>query len=166
METKVTLVVAPLNGGKTSCLEHLIDKAHEKGLTCGGVLALANPGKTWYRLKDLCSSQSKLALSAESELGPGRIGRFSIDAEAFAWANAILEQSLETNSMVVFDEIGKLELAEGGLAPSFRKALAQDQVIILAAVRDVHVESVVEHFGLAAYRLTLLQVQKEERTNE
>ena len=95
-----------------------------------------------------------------------RIGRFSIDAEGFAWANALIEKSLGKSDVVVFDEIGRLELNEGGLAPSFRKALARKQVSILAAVRDVHVEEVVRHFGLEASELNLVQVNKDDIENE
>lgn len=166
MQPRLTLVVAPLNGGKTTHLVKLIDAAERDGLVVSGVLALANPEKTWYRLKDLSTTESRLALSEKQELGKGRIGRFFIDDEAFAWANALIERSLATADVVVFDEIGKLETQEHGLAPSFHKALAQERAIILAAVRDAHVEVVMNHFGLEASALTLVQVKKEDGTNE
>ena len=162
----MTLVVAPQNGGKTTHLVKLIDEAKRNSLVVSGVHALANPEKTWYRLKDLSTTESRLALSEKQELGKDRIGRFFINDEAFAWANALIEQSLETADVVVFDEIGKLETQEHGLAPSFRKALAQDRATILAAVRDVHVKVVMKHFGLESSALTLLQVKKEDGTNE
>jgi len=166
VQPRLTLVVAPLNGGKTTHLVKLIDAAERDGLVVSGVLALANPEKTWYRLKDLSTTESRLALSEKQGLGKDRIGRFFINDEAFAWANALIEQSLETADVVVFDEIGKLETQEHGLAPSFHKALAQDRAIILAAVRDAHVEVVMNHFGLEASALTLVQVKKEDGTNE
>ena len=166
MQPRLTLVVAPLNGGKTTHLVKLIDAVQRDGLVVSGVLALANPEKTWYRLKDLSTAESRLALSEMQALGEGRIGRFSIDAASFAWANALIERSLATADVVVFDEIGKLEIQEGGLAPSFHKALAQDRATVLAAVRDVHVEAVMKHFGLDASALTLVQVKKEDGTNE
>ena len=166
MQTRLTLVVAPLNGGKTTYLVHLIETLKQDGLAVGGVLALANPEKTWYRLKDLSSTESRLVLCETQSLGMQRIGRFSIDAEGFAWANALIEKSLGKSDVVVFDEIGRLELNDGGLAPSFRKALALKQVSILAAVRDVHVEEVVRHFGLEASELNLVQVNKDDIENE
>ncbi len=166
MQTRLTLVVAPLNGGKTTYLVRLIETLKQDGLSVGGVLALANPEKTWYRLKDLSSTESRLVLCETQLLGMQRIGRFSIDAEGFAWANALIEKSLGKSDVVVFDEIGRLELNDGGLAPSFPKALARKQVSILAAVRDVHVEEVVRHFGLEASELNLVQVNKDDIENE
>lgn len=166
MQPRLTLVVAPLNAGKTTHLLKLIDEAEHNGLVVSGVLALANPEKTWYRLKDLSTTESRLALSEKQGLGKDRIGRFFINDEAFAWANALIEQSLETADVIVFDEIGKLETQEHGLAPSFHKALAQERATILAAVRDVHVKVVMKHFGLEPSALTLVQVKKEDGTNE
>ncbi len=166
MQPRLTLVVAPLNAGKTTHLLKLIDEAERNGLVVSGVLALANPEKTWYRLKDLSTTESGRALSEKQGLGKDRIGRFFINDEAFAWANALIEQSLETADVVVFDEIGKLETQEHGLAPSFHKALAQERATILAAVRDVHVKVVMKHFGLEPSALTLVQVKKEDGTNE
>jgi nucleoside-triphosphatase THEP1 len=166
VQTRLTLVVAPRNGGKTTHLVHLIETLKQDGLDVAGVLALANPEKTWYRLKDLSSTESRLVLCETQLLGMQRIGRFSINAEGFAWANALIEKSLGAADVVVFDEIGKLELGEGGLAPSFRKALALNAVSILASVRDEHVQEVVKHFSLDASELTLVPVKKDDIENE
>ena len=155
-------MVAARDGGKTAYLKHLIDEVRNAGLRVSGVLALANPEKTWYRLKDLSSTDSRLALSSYLKLGTGHIGRFSFSADVFIWANTLIEQSMATTDLVVFDEIGKLELQGGGLAPSFRKALDAKACNILASVRDENVGAVIECFAIDASQLSLVQVEKEK----
>lgn len=155
-------MVAARDGGKTTRLKQLIEQAQHAGLKVSGVIALANPEKTWYRLKDLSSTESRLALSSQMNLGTERIGRFSISSDVFAWANALIEQSMATTELIVFDEIGKLELQGGGLAPSFRKALDETSCNILASVRDEHVEAVLKCFAIDASHLSIVKVEKEE----
>lgn len=166
MQTRLTLVTSRRNGGKTTTLERLVGEAKATSLAVGGVLALANPEKTWYRLLDLSSGKSMLALSEGIVQGAARIGRFSINQSAFDWANAEIERALQTANLIVFDEIGALELQGGGLAPSFCKALVCKNVDILAAVRDTNLEAVMKTFALDRGRPTLIQVGKEMKTNE
>lgn len=162
VSAELILVVGDRDSGKTTTLEALRSSYRAKNHEIGGFLALANPEKTWYRLKDLSSTESRLALSSQINLGTERIGRFSISSDVFAWANALIEQSMATTELIVFDEIGKLELQGGGLAPSFRKALDETSCNILASVRDEHVEAVLKCFAIDASHLSIVKVEKEE----
>jgi nucleoside-triphosphatase THEP1 len=123
-----------------------------------GVLALANPEKTVYRLKDLFSQEERLALS-EMPLAQGkRIGRFYLDEQAFDWINDRIIQSLSGSQVAIFDEIGKLEISGEGLAVSFRKALETPNLQIFAAVRIPFIEEVLNSFSIPRERVEITYV--------
>jgi nucleoside-triphosphatase THEP1 len=123
-----------------------------------GVLALANPEKTVYRLKDLFSQEERLALS-EMPLAQGkRIGRFYLDEQAFDWINDRIIQSLSGSQVAIFDEIGKLEISREGLAVSFRKALETPNLQIFAAVRIPFIEEVLNSFSIPRERVEITYV--------
>ncbi len=157
MPRDVLLVVAPRDGGKTTRLTKMIE---EDTLPVGGVLALANPEKTLYTLKDLCTGEIRQVLSPEPIEGAKQLGRFYINEQNFAWANQCIIDSLRTVSCVYFDEIGRLELSGGGLSPSFRKALEVADIHVVAAVRDAFVDQVIEYFKLDDYHLQVQYVEK------
>lgn len=163
MQPRLTLVVAPLNGGKTTHLLKLIDEAERNGLVVSGVLALANPEKTWYRLNSLATGESRLAFSEDAGLGSLRLGRFFVDASVFVWANAQVQSDLEHCKVVFFDEIGKLELHGKGFAPSFRSALETEAVSVVAAVRTSFLDEVIHTFSLEKHPYSLVNVAKPIR---
>lgn len=163
MQPRLTLVVAPLNGGKTTHLAKLIDEAERNGLVVSGVLALANPEKTWYRLNSLATGESRLAFSEDAGLGSLRLGRFFVDASVFVWANAQVQSDLEHCKVVFFDEIGKLELHGKGFAPSFRSALETEAVSVVAAVRTSFLDEVIHTFSLEKHPYSLVNVAKPIR---
>lgn len=147
VQARVTLYVAERDQGKTTSLVQLVQQhALQKKRICG-VLALANPEKTVYRLKDLFSQEERLALSLEP-IGQGkRIGRFFfLDELAFDWINCQIIQNLTCSQVAIFDEIGKLEIFGEGLAVSFRKALDTPDLQIFAAVRIPFIEEVLNSF--------------------
>lgn len=156
-------MVAPLNGGKTTHLVKLIDEAERDGLVVSGVLALANPEKTWYRLNSLATGESRLAFSEDAGLGSLRLGRFFVDASVFVWANAQVQSDLEHCKVVFFDEIGKLELHGKGFAPSFRSALETEAVSVVAAVRTSFLDEVIHTFSLEKHPYSLVNVAKPIR---
>lgn len=165
MVHKLVLVSGPRNSGKTTMLLSLIDEGHKQGLQIAGVLALANEEKTWYRLLDLSSGRQRLALLESTDDSFAHIGRFAIFQEAFDWANKTIEQALASADLIVFDEIGRLELDGGGLAPSFVQALSSPARVV-AAVRDSMFDRVSEYFGLARFNPTMLKPAKDVTAHE
>lgn len=156
-------MVAARDGGKTTRLKQLIEQAQHAGLKVSGVIALANPEKTWYRLNSLATGESRLAFSEDAGLGSLRLGRFFVDASVFVWANAQVQSDLEHCKVVFFDEIGKLELHGKGFAPSFRSALETEAVSVVAAVRTSFLDEVIHTFSLEKHPYSLVNVAKPIR---
>lgn len=148
MAPRPTFIVGGRDGGKSTTLARLLSLPPWNALRTAGVLALATVEKTQYNLKDLETGEVRLALGVEGGPTWRPLGRFFYDQEVFDWANRRICASLARAELVVFDEIGRLELEGGGLAPSFGKALDRDGVHVVAVVRRVFVEAVKAHFGI------------------
>lgn len=163
VSAELVLVVGERDSGKTTTLTRMLTIHHAQNHTVGGFLALANPGKTWYRLNSLATGESRMAFSAESNLGSVRLGRFSVDESAFVWANAQIHSDLGRCNVVFFDEIGRLELQGGGFSPSFRAALATESVSVIAAVRTNFLDQMIHTFCLEEHPYSVVNVAKPIR---
>jgi len=148
MAPRPTFVVAERNVGKTTALKALLQRPPYDTMKVCGVLALANDDKTQYTLIDLASKERRLALTTEVKAQWPAVGRFFYDEQAFAWANGLIISSLATAELAVFDEIGRLEVAGGGLAMAFFQALHTAHVQVVAAVRTCLVDEVKEAFAV------------------
>ncbi|MGH0053716.1 MAG: nucleoside-triphosphatase [Sphaerochaetaceae bacterium] len=163
MQARLTLFVGERNAGKTTALQGLLRQSRSQKKRLCGMLALANPEKTVYRLKDISSNEERLALSAEP-MGEGRrIGRFYLDDNAFHWANRRILQDLKNAEVVLFDEIGRLELSGAGLAPSFREALEIPGLLVFAAVRLPFVQDVLAEFSIPRENVKIQYVGKDKQ---
>ncbi len=162
VQARLTIHAAERDQGKTTSLVQLVRQCRSQKMHLCGVLALANPEKTVYRLKDLFSQEERLALS-EMPIGQGkRIGRFYLDEQAFDWINNRIIQSLPGSQVAIFDEIGKLEISGEGLAVSFRKALETPGLQIFAAVRIPFIEEVLNCFSIPKERVEITYVGYKE----
>ena len=164
MSAKLTLVVADQNGGKSTTLKAMLEKPPYSLLPLCGFLSLANPEKTVYRLMSVRTREVRTALALELPNAEVRLGRFLVDQQVFAWANEQIISDLATAKVAVFDEIGRLELGGGGFSPSFKKALQDSKVAVVAAVRLPFVDEVLETFAVGIRDVELLYVGKQKGT--
>lgn len=146
MVPRPILITAPKDGGKSTYLINMLASPQWRSLRICGVLALANQQKTEYTLKDLKSGEEWLVLSERIQPNWPRFGRFYINEEAFAWANASIIATLRQAQVAVFDEIGRLELAGRALLPAFEASLKTEGVQTIAVVRTEFVEAVNDAF--------------------
>jgi nucleoside-triphosphatase THEP1 len=159
---KVIIITGDRNGGKTTNLLSYLEKnsgsylAHE---ICGYV-SLANKEKNCYRLKDLSSGESRIAMSEKEVPNASRWGRFFVDEEVFSWANTSIEQHLKTAKLVVFDELGRFELAGSGFDRAFRSALSQTDLVIVATVRTQFLSLIQSRYGLTDSMIELIRCEE------
>lgn len=148
MKSRVLLICAAKNAGKTSYLQHALKTDPWRSLKVAGMLSLSNTTKSEYALYNLVTGEQRLALSAERAISDQVFGRYWIDTEAYRWANEQLLVALPKATLLLFDEIGKLELASLGFTQAFTAALTQKEVQIVATVRTEALKAVQAHFGL------------------
>jgi len=148
----VILIVGPVNGGKTTLLNGLCSRLDSEGFRLGGMLGkppLPGKEKKDWLLSDLKSGEVRLVMTITERKGWERFGRFWVDRKVFDWANACILGAFDTTDYLVFDEIGPIDLAGGGLAPSFSAALEGYGGSIVAVVRRSLLHEIAKTFGIA-----------------
>lgn len=111
---RVLLIHGDIGSGKTRRAAAWIEAEGLAGRPVAGVLALKSP--TGRRFMDIATGdQVPLEHPAEDEVAIP-VGRFQFRLAAFDWAVQRIEQSLGQAGSVVIDEVGPLELRNGGFA--------------------------------------------------
>ena len=138
-----------IGAGKTHAAEYLVTALKESGFVVGGVLSprVVQDGETvGYTVRDLATDDERPFAALTP---PGmRVGKFFIAEEGITFACGAIERAAEHAQVVFVDEVGRLELAGGGLAPAVRVLLRSAACPILL-VRSVFVDAVVRTFAIA-----------------
>ena len=150
----IHLFAGPVHTGKTTVLMNWI--AHETGID--GFLCPDIGGK---RMLYEISSGKYHPFQTDDASSPAciRTGQYLIHASAFDTAMEILDSALIRQPRVfVIDELGNLELRDGGFAGMIRKAVLahrsqEFRSDLLIVVRDSCVKRAVEHFELQPHRI-------------
>lgn len=157
------LLTAARGAGKTTAACRAVRLAAQTGLRVGGILAPPRCDAAGARLGidavDLASGQRRSLADLEPDPARATVGRYRFDPAALAWSTttmlAALSQPLD---LVVIDEIGRLELRQGGgYAPVLRALPTAAAANVLILVRDAFLEELAPHltgFPQTAVRLT------------
>ena len=157
MLPKIVIFSAPVNTGKTTKLMNWAKNRSD----VGGILAPDIDGlRHLYTLRDRQLHPYQLS-EAEAEQTPDEqmvsISKFNFSAEAMRMARqTLLEDSQHHFNWVVVDEVGKLEVAGGGLEPavtalvqSYQSGAAQGRLLLV--VREQMVKKVAAYLGVETY---------------
>ncbi len=121
-EARLALLTGEIGAGKTTAAGRCIELARARGYNCAGIWAPARVvagQKTGIEAVNLGSGERRL-LARRREKKRGRpLGRYTFDPAVLAWANEALKAAIAVPpDLLVVDEIGPLELEQGGgLAP-------------------------------------------------
>lgn len=142
-------LVGGIGAGKTATGLRLLSLLRQSGIRVGGFLAprlMEEDETVGYSLIDLATN----ATHPFAGLDPGGVpaGRFHLSVEGLAIADRAVTAALDAASVVMIDEVGRLELGGGGHAPAVRRLLASDVLSILL-VRDENVDDVMRTFNVA-----------------
>ncbi len=152
-EPRIILISGERNSGKTTRLWREIARYRAMPeVRLGGVATLPVPpgvaSKSEYVLQDIQTGESRLLMSEQEIPGGERFGRFFVDTSVFSWGNSVILAQFAHSTHIVFDEIGRIELSGGGLAPSFSVAVRQGHIVVIAVVRTSFLSDVVRTFAL------------------
>ena len=134
-----------IGSGKTRTAEALAAALSRRGVSVGGVLCprILEKGETvGYRARDLATGEERPFACLEPPGVP--IGRFFVPESTLAFARTAAERAVAARVAIV-DEVGRWELAGGGLAPVVRTLLASPAFPVLL-VRDALVGEVADAF--------------------
>lgn len=135
---RVVLVVGKKNAGKTAYLGWIARRAEERGRSVAGFLSvgeLSSGKKQRYYLQNLQTGEKHLL--ATKEYRPARteqVGEYFFEPETFHLAEQIYREALNVD-LVIFDELGPLELRGRGLFAAFTFLLQNYHGTLFISVR-------------------------------
>ena len=144
---QIYILSGPIRTGKTTTVsDWLVDKK--------SVAGILTPDQNSLRmLIDIQSNRLyQFELDADAEKPKITIGKFNFDESVFEVGRKILEDLCRNDiSIIVIDEIGKLELSNSGFEPELTNFIAyhlQSNVCILLIVRDTLLTDVIQKYNL------------------
>lgn len=150
-ERSCVIISGGIGAGKTRTSEQLAAALKERGFSVGGILSprIIQDGETvGYTVCDLASGMQRPFARLEP---PGlAVGRFFVAEEGLAVARSAIERAAATAQVVFVDEVGRLELAGGGLAPAVR-VLLRSKALPVLLVRSSFLDAVVCTFSIARF---------------
>ncbi len=136
---KIIVLSGERGVGKTTLCGDMIRNRRGRGLRCAGILQpgrfSADGTKDGFDLIDVETKERKTAGNGPGfpDLGTA-LGKWTIDAEVFRWANETLGKVTETDVLIV-DELGPLEFdAKTGLISAFdtlRRANYREAFVVI-----------------------------------
>jgi nucleoside-triphosphatase THEP1 len=147
--TNVILVSGAINSGKTTKIKSLIASYKLANLSIAGFYSekvFVAKALVGYDLV-LLSSNEKIPFLRINSLGTtDSIGPYFINKKAFAFTdNELLDAK---SSIVIMDEIGRLELSNNGFSTLLTHLLATFNGELILAVRDEFLDEVISHWQI------------------
>lgn len=149
LRIKVFVVTGGVETGKTSCLKKLILNLKEKNISVSGFYSqrrMSNSETTGYDIIDVSTGLKTRFLRIEGIQSQEKIGKYFIYNEGIKAAeNALIHRN---SSLVVLDEIGKLELKGKGFTHLLQNCLSEKTGPLLLSVREEILNELIEEFDL------------------
>lgn len=148
---RVAIITGPLHAGKTTLANRLIKRLRSCGYRTAGIVSHGywkDGIRSRFDVEDL--STGRLAPLAERSCnsGPGGMA-FAFDPRGLEAGRSALDPAVcKEASVVVIDEIGRLELAGEGWGPCLEPLLAISQAVHVWIVRDSLVEKVCRFWNI------------------
>ncbi|MEM2112967.1 MAG: nucleoside-triphosphatase [Candidatus Nitrosocaldus sp.] len=159
--------------GKSTVLLRLVELLKEEGMSVGGVVAKevrddASKRRIGFEFIDVTDG-SRARLASIGIDGP-RIGRYGVDLDGCKAAATMLLRSMDCNKVIVFDEIGPMELLSPDIVESLRYLLdvysgssrrRREDTIVLAVIHKRF-----RHWIISKYKeraSMIIEVNEENR---
>jgi nucleoside-triphosphatase THEP1 len=150
---KIFIISGSISKGKTTYAKQLIEILRNNNLIVGGILServMTDHRTTGYDLVNIETGEKEDFLRQNGECGEEKIGRFTICTKGLEMGNKILRSTILTENMIVIiDEVGLLELKNGGWHESVSFLLGKSGNHILFTVRDIYTEDIIRKWNLA-----------------
>lgn len=147
LSQKVSIISGPVGSGKTSRLIHWLD-----GREAFGFLS---PILNHKRVLQNVATHEIIPFETRLNDETINIGRYSFDPNAFDAGGAwLMDSIINPNSLIIIDEIGKLELDNKGFGPYlhvfFEQIRTRDDLRLIIIIRDYLLDAVISEYKLNA----------------
>lgn len=168
---KIIIITGETGRGKTSFLEKIIPMLKQSGFSVYGFIARAcfdNEIKSGYILEDINSGVKINLIKTEDFNGAIKFRKYYFSADGIAQGNAIIESAstFYSNSILVIDEIGPMELKGLGWSESLNKLTALQQYQTIWVVRKQILEDVINQWNLTDPVVIDISETSPETANE
>jgi len=157
MRPPVFIVTGDVNQGKSTFVGSLVKQMKEKGIECKGILA---PGiykadrKSGFYMEDVATKERSVLSLKEHQEGWLKAGHYSFDPAVIEIGTRMLLHDDRTRAdLVVIDEIGPIELRNGGWAPAVETLCGTLQTPQLWVVRSTLAEKAARKWNVGDVRI-------------
>ncbi len=149
---RIYIITGEKGEGKTTLLEHVVQCMRLQGYHLGGFLSKGfwkGNERSHFELWDIEKDQGLMLCKRDPSEGWPQWGPFFFNPEALAKASQIIDRCLlEKPDLVVMDEIGKFELADGGFHKLIKKLMQNLIYPQLWVVRRPFVSEIMEKYRI------------------
>ncbi len=145
---KIIIISGERREGKTTFIKNILSVLDKKQIKYSGIISEGidkNNNRTGFNIIDLSTQKKYKLCSVDSNFGSLKIGKFYFNTDTLKLGNDILLSA--KNNLVIIDEVGYLELNNGGWSNSIEKLLAEQKDLILV-VRKKLLEKVINKWNL------------------
>ena len=151
-QKKVFIITGSVGEGKTELAGEIVSYLREHKVKAGGILSeriITDGVTTGYNLIDIETGSSVAFLRQDQKCGPEKIGRFFISPEGIDTGIKILSALvLSDTQVIIIDEVGQLELNNGGWAACIDDLLLKSDAKIIMTVRESRLEEIIKKWNL------------------
>jgi len=148
-KNKIFIVSGKKGEGKTSFIKELLSYFKEKNISVGGIISekqYQNDDCVGYELLDI-EKGNKVQFLVKGDIeGCDKIMKFSIKNEGLEFGRAVLTKALIKNEIVIIDEVGLLELQDGGWSQILLKVNESRNKMFIITARDIFVEELIAKY--------------------
>lgn len=150
--SKVFIITGDVEQGKTMLIKEVVDFLQTKDQHFGGFYSeriLKDKETIGYDIVDVISKKREKLLRMTSKDSLEKIGHYFICKNGFKEGNKLVEKNIEQGCDIhILDEIGLLELDEGGWFQCFNHLVNENPRIIVIVVRKKWVSKVISKWKL------------------
>ncbi len=146
---KIYLITGDIGSGKTTCLKNLVAKFQQENISVSGIYSdrtIENEITTGYNVVAISTGKSYKFLRVNGNSSQKILGNFYINNEGLQGGNKELQNN--NSQVVIIDEIGKLELADGGWNRSVLELIENPKNHLIMVVRKEYVSQLVEKYKI------------------
>jgi nucleoside-triphosphatase THEP1 len=169
LSRKIIIITGGIGQGKTTQVQKIVASLKEKNIPVGGILCpriMENGLTIGYDIVDIGTNKREPFLRNNIDEGLQKIGKYSIFPQGLEKGISVLAESAADNcSLVVIDEVGKLELNNQGWSANIAE-LVNGSSVLLFAVRDSFTEQVIQKWNLKDYSVFTVSDNLYEEVSE
>lgn len=152
MKDRIIIISGEVGQGKTTFLKKIIELLKNNKIKAVGFISpaiLDNEKRIGYYITDLLTGEEKMISGTTGNENMVKTGKYYFSNEGFDFGKKILsKESISAAQIVVIDEIGFLEINNGGWASCLTDILINSELPVIIVVRSKLVETVIQKWEM------------------